>query len=319
MSVRRRVLCLLLPAILVVAGVLAYLFLPRSPKLVDGRLRFALCQYDSRPGANQWNIRHALSYAQEAADHGAGFIVLPEYSFCTADDTLYGNAYFYFRKKAPKLRWKLAEFSRRNRCYLLVNIPYEAKGKVKEGEMPLRKNRSVLFDPSGRIVARYDKRSIAHLDSFGGVRRGESETIADLPFGKVGLMICRDASSPRKFPSYQEADLVIVQFAHITDWTSDKAEDPAWLTNDMGTSHADFPRIGRRLARSFQRPTALFANKTGFEPDGGFTGGSCSIAADGTILARAGAYADILYMDYALDGNGRIQPGVPPVQALKKE
>lgn len=319
MTVRRRVLCLALLAVLVAAGVLAYLYLPRSPQLADGKMRFALCQYDSRPGSIQWSIRHALSYAQEAADHGAGFIVLPEYSFCTADDTLNGKAFFYFRKKAAKIQRRLSAFSRRNRCYLLVNIPHEESGKAREGELfPPRKNRSLLFDPSGRIVAKYEKRNIAFLDSFGGVRRGDSEALVDLPFGKVGLMICRDASYGRKYPSYREADIVIVQFAHITDWTSDQERDPAWLTNDMGTSLADFPKVGRRLALSFQRPTALFANKTGFEPDGGFTGGSCAIGADGTILARAGTYADILYMDYALDENGRIRIDEPPVQALRK-
>lgn len=285
---------------------------PARARLADGRLRFALCQYDSRPDAFDWNLRHALSYAQEAADHGAGFIVLPEYSFCTADDALTGGAFPYFRRNAKRIEAVLGDFCRKNRCYLLVNIPYEKTSRAKVGGIPARKNRSMLIGPSGRRLATYDKRNSAILDTIAGTKAGETESLVELPFGRIGLMICRDSSYPQLFPSYREADAIVVQFAHITDWTEENRDDPIWLTNDMGTSQTDFPRIGKHLVRAFGRPFALFANKTGFEPNGGFIGSSCALSKDGIILAKAGFGSDILYIDSALDESGRLS-GDPPV------
>ncbi len=278
---------------------------------MDGRIRFALCQYDSRPDAYDWNLRHALAYAREAVGHGAGFVVLPEFSFCTADDVLDGGAFPFFRRNAEKIERRLARFSRRNRCYLLVNVPYEKTDRTKKEGAPVRRNRSILFGPSGKRVATYDKSHAAILDSAAGIDAGEEEALVELPFGSIGLMVCRDSSSPEDFPSYRKADAVLIQFAHITDWTEGDDLDPIWLVNDIGTSHIDFPRIGNRLASTFGRPFGLFVNKTGFEPAGGFTGGSCAISRDGVVLARAGFGSDILYVDAALDEDGRLAGANP--------
>jgi predicted amidohydrolase len=280
-------------------------------RLADDHLRFAVCQYDSRPGAYDWNLRHALAYAQEAADHGAGFVILPEYSFCTADDALNGDAFKFFRRNAEKIERRLSGFSRRNRCYLLVNVLHEETDRKGDDGAPVRRNRSMLFDPSGELVCVYDKRQTAILDEIAGVGPSADEALVELPFGTIGLMVCRDASYPERFPSYRKADVVTVQFAHITDWTEESERDPVWLTNDMATSQVDFPRIGKRLARTFARPFALFANKTGFEPNGGFTGGACAISKDGDVVAQAGFGSDILYVDAPLDESGRLTGGDP--------
>lgn len=299
-------------AILAAVGAWAWWFFlgPRSVRTVDGRLRAAVCQYDCRPGAWRWNREHALRYAQEAADNGAGLIVLPEYSFCTAADTLSGVAFPKMRRAMKRFGPKLSRFCRRNRCYLFANVPWEAPGG--DPLDPDRRNRTLVYAPDGRVVATYDKRNIAFLDAFGLVKagRGAPEPF-DLEFGRVGAMLCRDSSYPHQYLSYRGADLLVVQFAHVVDWTS-STNDPAWLNNDAGTVDADFPKIARKIARSIRRP-ALFANKTGFEPEGAFTGGSCVVDENGAILARAGYGGDVLYADFDLGEDGRILPSIPPV------
>ena len=253
----------LLAAAIVAACLLALERLrPVRARLANDRLRFAVCQYDSRPDAYDWNLRHALAYAQEAADHGAGFVILPEYSFCTADDALNGDAFRFFRRNAKRIERRLSGFSRRNRCYLLVNVLHEDPDWKGAGGTAVRRNRSMLFAPSGDLVRIYDKRQTAILDE-------------------------------------------------VSDWTEDCERDPVWLTNDMGTSDVDFPRIGKRLARTFARPFALLANKTGFEPNGGFTGGACAISKKGDVVAQAGFGSDILYVDAPLDESGRLAGGDP--------
>lgn len=304
---------ILLAASIAVASLLVLVHLrPARARLADGRLRFALCQYDSRPDAYDWNLRHALAYAQEAADHGAGFVILPEYSFCTADDALNGDAFRLFRRNERRIKSRLSRFCRKNRCYLLVNMPYEKPVSKNGRKTHVRRNRSLLFAPSGELVRRYDKRMTAVLDQITGVDSGGEEALVRLPFGTIGLMVCRDASYPERFPSYRDADAVLVQFAHITDWTEESHRDPVWLANDMATSHTDFPRIGRQIARTFGRPFALLANKTGFEPNGGFTGGACAVSKEGDVIALADFGSDILYVDAPLDDAGRLT-GEDPV------
>lgn len=286
-----------------------HLWLPRKAKRVDGRLRVAACQYDSRPGEYRWNVDHALRYAEEAADAGAGVIILPEYSFCTVADTVEGRAFFEIRHAMRWLKPRLGRFCRRHRCYLIVNIPFEPRGT--DPLQPWRRNRTLVFDPRGRVVATYDKRFAAALDVFCHVGEGEVQPPVELDFGRVGLMICKDTSFLKRFGNYQGVDLITGQFGHITDWTKSE-NDPLWLSNDMDTADEDFPEIGQELGARFQCP-AVFANKTGLEPVGVYTGGSCAVAPDGGIVARAGFGGGILYVDFELDENGRIRRGAAPI------
>lgn len=279
---------------------------PRTVKLAGGRLRVALCQYDSRPGEYRWNAEQALRYAREAAEHGAGVIVLPEYSFCTAADALDGTAFREMRRAMRRLGPRLRRFCRRHRCYLFVNLPHEEA----EGEQA-RHNRTLVYAPDGRVAAKYDKRKLAAMDEMALVREGEPGPPLELGFGKVGLMVCKDTFRPEAFGEYRAADLIVVQFAHITDWMPE-GDGAEWLFNDMETAHGDFPRIARDLAREFGR-NAVFANKAGLEPDGAYTGGSCVAGADGEIVARAGFGGAVLYADFELDGEGRLVADLPPV------
>lgn len=65
-------------------------------------------------------------------------------------------------------------------------------------------NRSFLFDPDGRIAARYDKIHMFDVDIPDGqsyresknFRAGEQAVAAELPWGRLGLTICYDLRFP---------------------------------------------------------------------------------------------------------------------------
>jgi len=287
----------------------AWRWSPRTAKRVDGRLRVAVCQYDSRPAKYRWNADHALRYAKEAAAHGAGVIVLPEYSFCTLADTVRGHAFKETRRLMRRLGPRLARFCRRHRCYLFANIPHEPGG-AKHPKL-LRRNRTLVYGPHGRVVAIHDKRLLAAADDFAQVSPGPPPPPLELDFGRIGLMVCKDTSTPRKFKQYLGVDLIIAQFAHITDWTM-STNAPPWIPNDMATAEVDFIRTGKTLGHSFRCPS-VFANKCGLEPEGAYVGASCSVGANGKIVSRAGHGGDVLYVDFELDENGRLLPGRPPI------
>src|SRR3989440_545581 len=74
-------------------------------------------------------------------------------------------------------------------------------------------NRSFLIDPSGDIVARYDKIHMFDVDLAGGesyresrnYRAGEIAVTADLPWGRLGLTICYDLRFPALYRALAEA------------------------------------------------------------------------------------------------------------------
>jgi predicted amidohydrolase len=74
-------------------------------------------------------------------------------------------------------------------------------------------NRSLLIDPRGEIVARYDKIHMFDVDLAGGesyresrnYRPGEIAIATDLPWGRLGLTICYDLRFPALYRALAEA------------------------------------------------------------------------------------------------------------------
>src|SRR5262252_9725620 len=79
-------------------------------------------------------------------------------------------------------------------------------------------NRSFLIDPTGEIVARYDKIHMFDVDLAGGesyresnsFKPGECAVAADLPWGRLGLTICYDLRFPALYRALAEAGSVFL-------------------------------------------------------------------------------------------------------------
>jgi predicted amidohydrolase len=93
-------------------------------------------------------------------------------------------------------------------------------------------NRSLLIDPTGEIIARYDKIHLFDVELAGGesyresntYRPGESAVLADLPCGRLGLTICYDL----RFPSLYRA---------LAEAGADFLAIPAAFTKQTGEAH----------------------------------------------------------------------------------
>jgi predicted amidohydrolase len=93
-------------------------------------------------------------------------------------------------------------------------------------------NRSFLIDPSGEIVARYDKIHMFDVDLAGGESYRESRTFhpggsaiaADLPWGRLGLTICYDLRFPALYRALAEAGASFIAI-------------PAAFTQQTGEAH----------------------------------------------------------------------------------
>ncbi|MBI5131135.1 MAG: carbon-nitrogen hydrolase family protein [Rhodopseudomonas palustris] len=74
-------------------------------------------------------------------------------------------------------------------------------------------NRSFLIDPSGTVLASYDKIHMFDIDLGNGesyresanYQPGETAVISDLPWGRIGLTICYDVRFPALYRALAEA------------------------------------------------------------------------------------------------------------------
>ena len=264
-------------------------------------IRFALCQYDSRVGDLRWSFLHAMGYADEAVRNGADVIVLPEFSFTTLHDVRSSEAMFNILER-PEFADRLIDFTRRNGCYLFFNHPY-VTNEVGNATRPLFQNTSYVMGPDGGIVTNYVKQALALVDKRCGFSPGHADVMAHLPFGKVGLMICKDSSYPDHFLLYRDADLVTVQFAHITHWANTPA--PSGLHEPTSSVLDKMGPISQECVDIFRRPI-LMVNKSGLEGEFAYVGDSRVVIANGTSIASAGSDCRILYVDFPLGRDGRI-------------
>jgi len=124
-------------------------------------------------------------------------------------------------------------------------------------------NRSFLIDPSGDIVARYDKIHMFDVDLAGGesyresrnYRPGDLAITADLPWGRLGLSICYDLRFPALYRALAEAGSSFIAI-------------PAAFTKQTGEAHWHvLQRPARsRTAASCSRPPKADGTKTGVTP-----------------------------------------------------
>ena len=180
-------------------------------------LNMASIQMVSTPSLDE-NLEVAARLVKEAAARGAQLAALPEY-FCLMGlkDTDKVNA----REVAGSgpIQERLAAMAQDNHIFLVAGtIPLEAKESYKV------LNSSLVFNPQGQQIARYDK---IHLFGFQTEteRYEESETIAagnqpgkvTININKVdwclGLSICYDLRFPELYRALGQVDCHIIPAA----------------------------------------------------------------------------------------------------------
>ena len=187
--------------------------LPRN----TSELNMASIQMVSTPSLSE-NLEVAAGLIKAAADCGAQLAALPEY-FCLMGlkDTDKVNA----REAAGSgpIQERLAAIAQENNIFLVAGtIPLEAKEPNKV------LNTSLVFDPKGKQIARYDK---MHLFGFQNEteRYEESETISagsqpgqfTIRVNEVdwhfGLSICYDLRFPELYRALGKVDCHIIPAA----------------------------------------------------------------------------------------------------------
>ncbi|WP_303787075.1 carbon-nitrogen hydrolase family protein [Azovibrio restrictus] len=247
------------------------------------------------------NLATAARLVAEAVDQGAGLVALPEYfPIIGASDAARLAAREPFGQ-GPVQDW-LAETALRHGIWLFAgSIPLEASAA---GRM---RNATLVFDPAGRCVARYDK---IHLFAFDDgqesydeaacIEAGALPVAVDTPFGRVGLSICYDLRFPELYRQLGQMHLILV---------------PAAFTEVTGRAHWEILLRARAIENQCY---VLAVGQGGRHENGRLTHGNSMIVDPwGEILDRKDKGPGLVLADLSHARLAQVRRQLPALQHRK--
>ena len=174
--------------------------------------RVAAIQMVSVPEV-QANLAAASRLISNAAENGAKLAALPEF-FPVLGGRDADKLKVRERDGAGPIQDFLAETARRNKVWLVGGtVPIEC------GDEARVRNACLVFDDTGKRVARYDK---IHLFEYHGAERydetrtiepGDEPLAIASPFGRLGLSVCYDLRFPELYRRFADVDCWFVPSA----------------------------------------------------------------------------------------------------------
>lgn len=180
---------------------------------IDSTVRVAAIQMASGPNVPA-NLDEAARLIEIAVKGGARLVVLPE----------------YFAIMGMKDSDKIAVAEKAGKGPIQTFLTKQAKKHaiwLIGGSVPLQSpdpekiyNSCLVYDDSGKPVARYDKIHLFGLDLGNEHYReektitpGDTVTVVDTPFGRIGLSVCYDLRFPELYRAMGMVDLIVVPSA----------------------------------------------------------------------------------------------------------
>ncbi len=168
-------------------------------------------------------------------------------------------------------------------------------------------NRSLLIAPNGEIVARYDKIHMFDVDLANGesyresnsYRAGESATLADLPWGRLGLTVCYDLRFPALYRALAEAGATLLAV-------------PSAFTKQTGEAHWHV----LLRARAIENGCFVFAAAQGGKHDSGRETYGHSLIVDpwGRILAEGGDEPGVVMAEIDMSEVAKARGRIPSLE-----
>jgi predicted amidohydrolase len=231
----------------------------------------------------QENIRTTSELIREAKGKGAQFVATPENTTLMAPDGGAKLERSFDEAHDPALP-AFSALAEELGIWLLVG---SLAIKVSDTKTA---NRSFLIDPKGRISARYSKIHLFDVDLPSGekyresntVAGGDSATLAETPFGKIGMTICYDLRFPHLYRTLAQKGALLLTV-------------PSAFTETTGKAHWHVLLRARAIENGAY---VLAPAQGGTHANGRKTyGHSLIIAPWGEILAEAGTEPGVIVAD----------------------
>lgn len=161
------------------------------------------------------NLKQAAALIEQAAQQGARLVLLPEY-FCLMGKRDEDKVALREQPGVGPIQQFLAEAAKKHALWVIGGtLPLESPDSDRIY------NTTLVYDPQGRQVARYDKihlfgfrRDAEAYDESLTIRPGEPQPQSfEAPCGKVGLSICYDLRFPELYRAFSDASLIVVPAA----------------------------------------------------------------------------------------------------------
>lgn len=141
------------------------------------------------------NVRTVKAYLEKIKDENPDFVILPE-MFCCPYQT--ENFPIYAEKEGGPVWQQLSGYAKQYGIYLIGGSMPE---KDAEGNVY---NTCYVFDREGKQIGKHRKVHLFDIDVKGGqtfkesdtLTAGDSDTVFDTEFGKMGVMLCFDIRFP---------------------------------------------------------------------------------------------------------------------------
>lgn len=165
------------------------------------------------------NLSEAERLIEIAVTQGAKLVALPEYfAIMGLKDT--DKVKVREKEGSGQIQRFLAKMAKKHQIWLIGGtVPMEADTSDKV------RNSCLVFDPTGKLAARYDKIHLFNLDlgnehyhEDDTIQAGDKVVVLDTPLGRIGLSVCYDLRFPELFRAMGEVDLIVVPSA-FTDTT----------------------------------------------------------------------------------------------------
>ena len=226
------------------------------------------------------NFNQIISQINKSIKNKADLIITPETSSIITSDKkiLFKNT---FKMSDDPLIKKIKEISKKNEKWILLgSLPIKDKKKYR--------NRSIMINPKGKIVAYYDKIKMFDVKLPNKEQHRESNTYkpgnklvsVKLPWGRLGLTICFDLRFPEIYRNLSKKNLNFISV-------------PSAFTKVTGKKHW----LALLKARAIENFCYIFApNQVGKNTKKRETfGHSVIISPDGKILKIKKKGAGIIY------------------------
>ena len=175
--------------------------------------KVAAVQTVSTPKVGE-NLAAAGELVARAAGEGAKLVVLPEY-FCILGARDRDKVEAREKDGSGPIQDFLSAAAKRHGVWLVGgSVPMECADPAKV------RNSCLVYDASGRRVARYDKIHLFSLqlgseryDEAGTIEAGDTPLAIDSPFGRIGLSVCYDVRFPELYRALAPVDIILVPSA----------------------------------------------------------------------------------------------------------
>ncbi|XP_071989300.1 omega-amidase NIT2 [Engystomops pustulosus] len=240
------------------------------------------------------NLRRASELIKQAAQQGAQVVALPE-----CFNSPYGTKFFpeYAEKIPGQSTQMLSEVAKECGIYLIGgSIPEEDSGKLY--------NTCTVFGPDGALLIKHRKIHLFNIDVPGKIRFQESETLSpgdslsvfDTPFCKIGVGICYDIRFAELAQIYTKRGCQLLVY-------------PGAFNMTTGPAHWELLQRARALDNQVYVATASPARdeKATYVA----WGHSTVVSPWGEIISKAGADESIISADIDLQYLAEIRQQIP--------